>query len=319
METSFKTLTLEDKSRITKAYRNAKDTDLLMSDVQKQLAEKFSVTERTVRNWAKSLGLNLNTSSITKPFKVLVYDIETSRAPAMVFQTGKAYINHTQLRDEFKIISISYKWLGEDKVHALEWDKNHSDEKLMRDFLPVYNQADMVVGYNNDKYDNKWINTRGAKYRLRVNTNIKSFDLYKQMKRLMYLPSYSMAYVSKFFGVTQKQHHEGIRMWDMIQFGTKAEQKEYLAKMILYNVGDIVTTEEIYLEMRQYMGHKTHLGVLLGKDKYTCPHCGGKNIQEFNGNFTVTTAGTVQRHMVCKDDGVQFKLANAIFLKNKEV
>jgi len=319
METSLKTLTLEDKNHITKTYRDAKDNDLPMADVQKRLAKRFGVTRRTIRNWAKYLGLNLNAESITNPFKVLVYDIETSRAPAMVFQTGKAYINHTQLRDEFKIISISYKWLGEDKIHALEWDKNHSDENLMREFLPIYNQADMVIGYNNDKYDNKWINTRAAKYRLRVNTNIKSFDLYKQMKKLMYLPSYSMAYVAKYFGVTLKQHHEGIRMWDMIQFGTKEQQKEYLAKMILYNVGDIVTTEEIYLEMRQYMGHKTHLGVILGKDKYSCPHCGGTNIEEFNGNFTVTPAGTIQRHMVCKDDDVQFKMANTTFLKNKEV
>ncbi len=319
METSFKTLTLEDKNYITKAYADAKENDILMADVQRRLATRYGVTRRTIRNWAKSLGLNLNIESITNPFKVLVYDIETSRAPAMVFQTGKAYINHTQLRDEFKIISISYKWLGEDKVHALEWDSNHSDERLMREFLPIYNQADMVIGYNNDKYDNKWINTRAAKYRLKVNVHIKSFDLYKQMKKLMYLPSYSMAYVAKFFGVTQKLHHEGIVMWDMIQFGTREQQKEYLAKMILYNVGDIITTEDIYLEMRQYMGHKTHLGVTLGKDKYSCPNCGGANIEEFNGNFTVTPAGTIQRHMVCNDDGVQFKMANTTFLKNKEL
>ena len=84
METSFKKLTLEDKNYITQAYRDAKENDLLMSDVQKNLAKRFGVTRRTIRNWAKSLALNLNVENITNPFKVLVYDIETSRAPSPI-------------------------------------------------------------------------------------------------------------------------------------------------------------------------------------------------------------------------------------------
>ena len=318
METSYKDLTTQDKNEIIELYEEGKRGTRKMSDIQKELAKKHGVTRRSIRNWAKRLSLNVIINNIDDPFKVLVYDIETSRAPAMVFQTGKAYINHTQLRDEFKIISISYKWLGQNEVFDLEWDENHSDEDLMRRFLPIYNQADMVIGYNNDKYDNKWINTRAAKYRLEVNTLVKSFDLYKQVKKLMYLPSYSMKYVAKYFGVKQKLSHEGIVMWDMIQFGTKEQQREYLDKMIEYNIGDIITTEEIYLALRKYMGHKVHIGVLLGEDKYSCPHCGGKNIEEFNGNFSITAAGTIQRHMVCRDDRVQFKIANTTFLKLKE-
>ena len=318
METSYKDLSLEDKNHIVKAYQEGKEGVRSMADIQRDLAKKYGVTRRSIRNWAKKLSLNVMLSNIEDPFKVLIYDIETSRAPAMVFQTGKAYIDHTQLRDEFKIISISWKWLGQNEVFSLEWDSNHSDEKLIRAFLPVYNTADMVIGYNNDKYDNKWINTRAAKYRLEVNTLIKSFDLYKQIKKLMYLPSYSMKYVAKFFGVRQKLSHEGIVMWDMIQFGTKEEQREFLDKMIEYNIGDIVTTEEIYLALRKYMGHKVHIGVALGEDKSTCPNCGGSNIEEFNGNFSVTPAGTIQRHMVCRDDNVQFRMANTTFLKLKE-
>lgn len=318
MEISYKNLSLEDKSYIVKVYKEGALEGRKRSDIQRELANKFNVTRRSIRNWAKKLNANISISSIEDPFKILVYDIETSRAPAMVFQTGKTYIRHEQLRDEFKIISISYKWLGQDEVFSLEWDSNHSDEDLMRKFLSVYNQADMVVGYNNDKYDNKWINTRAAKYRLEVNTLVKSFDLYKQIKKLMYLPSYSMKYVAKFFGVQQKLSHEGALMWDMIQFGTKEEQREYLDKMIEYNVGDIITTEEIYLEMRRYLGHKVHIGVATGEEKYSCPNCGSENVREFNGNFTVTPAGTIQRLMVCDDDHVQFKMSNTNFLKLKE-
>jgi DNA polymerase elongation subunit (family B) len=318
METSFKKLTLKDKDHIIDRYGDhdlGKDS---MENIQLELAELYGVTTRTIRNWANNLGLNILIKDIENPFKVLVYDIETSRAPAMVFSTGKTYITHKQLREEFKIISISYKWLGQDEVFSLTWDKNHSDEKMVKDFLVIYNQADMLIGFNNDKFDNRWINARAAKYGLEVNTQVKSFDLYKQAKKLYYLPSYSMAYISKYFGVTQKQNHEGVIMWDKIQFGTPAEQVEYLGKMVDYNVGDIITTEEIYLDQRKYMGHKVHMGVILGKDKYSCPNCGGENIKEYNGNFTVTPAGTIQRHMICNEDRVQFKMSNTTFLKNKQ-
>ena len=65
----------------------------------------------------------------------------------------------------------------------------------------------MVIGQNNDRFDNRWVNARAAKHNLFVNTFIKSFDIMKQTKRLFRLPSYSMAYIAKFFGLTLKQSH----------------------------------------------------------------------------------------------------------------
>ena len=112
MEISFKTLTLKDKELISKKYETKKD-GVLMSEIQEELADHFDVTTRSIRNWAKSLGLNTEVGNESK-FKVLVYDLETCRVPAMVFWSGKTYINHTQLQEEPRIITVSYKWLGED-------------------------------------------------------------------------------------------------------------------------------------------------------------------------------------------------------------
>lgn len=314
MAISFKDLTPKDKEHITNTYESNKLGNSMLL-IQEDLAQCFGVTRRTIRNWANKLDLNMMSKNIEDPFKVLVYDIETSRVPAMVFWTGKTYISHHQLKDEPKIISISYKWLGEDEIHALTWDKDHSDETLLRKFLPIYNSASMVVGYNNDKFDNKWVNTRAAKHRLEVNLHVKSFDLYKQARKVLRLPSYSMEYLANYYGLTPKLKHEGISMWDKIQFGTPEIQEEALKNMVDYNVGDILTTEEIYIEMRKYFGHKTHLGVILGNDRASCPTCGGTNVEEFNGQYSVTPAGTIQRHMICIDDRTQYKLSNTNYLK----
>ena len=69
---------------------------------------------------------------------------------------------------------------------------------MLKSFLKAYNTADMVIGQNNDKFDNRWVNARAMKHNLDVNTLVKSFDIMKQTKKLFRLPSYSMDYITKF-------------------------------------------------------------------------------------------------------------------------
>lgn len=247
-----------------------------------------------------------------KKSKVLIYDIETSRTPAMVWSTGKQYIRHDQLLDDPKIITIVAKWLGEDDIFTFVWDKNQSDKKLMKQFLKLYNDADMVIGFNNNSYDNKWINARAMKYGMEVNTHIKSFDIMREAKRLMRIPSYSMDYMCRYFEMEGKYEHSGIKMWDMIQSGTKAEQEKYLQEMCEYNRIDVIRTEELFTRIRRYSSIKVHFGVLEAGDKLTCPNCGSKDIELYK--TTTTPAGTIQRVMQCNVDKSQFKMSNSDYI-----
>ncbi|MCB0446140.1 MAG: ribonuclease H-like domain-containing protein, partial [Gelidibacter sp.] len=268
------------------------------SKAQEILAKEFGVTTRTIRRIAKEMGLNVVYSNV-KEDKIMVYDIETSRVNAKVFWTGKQYINHSKLTTEAKIISIAWKWVGADKVHSLTWDKDHCDKKMLTKFLKEYNKASMVIGQNNDNFDNKWINTRAAKHRLHVSRFVKSYDIYKMAKKYFRLPSFSMAYMAKYFGLTLKQSHEGLFMWDMIEDGDDSQQKEYLQKMVNYNIGDIVTTEELYLTLKTYFGTVTNKAVSLGLPKWCCPVSGSDNVKLLKTIFT--EQGTVQRILFCED------------------
>jgi uncharacterized protein YprB with RNaseH-like and TPR domain len=305
----FKQLTEMDREVIKNMYKGTKSK----AEVQKELSGMYDVSERTIRNWANRLNLNTMQSASIPDSKVMVYDIETSRSKAWVWGAGKQFISYNQLIDEPRVITVAWKWLGSDTVHHLTWDENHSDEQLIRNFLKEYNKADMIIGYNNNNFDNRWINARAMKYNLDVNTLVKSFDIMKEEKRVFRVPSYSMAFMAKYANVTHKQGHEGIHMWEMIQTGTPDEQAEYLQKMVDYNVGDIVATEELYFRLRKYFQAQVHFGVLSGGEKYSCPECGGTNIELVRR--TVTKAGTIQYIMRCKDDGVQFKINNRTYLK----
>jgi len=302
---------LSDAEReLIKSYYN--DSTKTKETAQKELSKLFKVTSRTIRDWAKNMNLVNQEHKVNA--KIMIYDIETSRVTAKLWWSGKQFINSSQIIEDPTIISIAWKWLGEDEVYTLNWDmKKHCDKDMLKTFLKEYNKADMIIGQNNDRFDNRWINARAVKHSLFVDTNIKSFDIMKQTKRLLRLPGYSMAYISKYLGVTQKQSHEGILMWDMVESGTVIEQKEYMRKMLDYNIGDIITTEEIYLKLRPYMGLKIHVGVIKGEEKWTSPNTGTTDVELYK--TSVTPVGTIQRFMRCRETETIYKISNREYMK----
>ena len=300
-------LTKKQRQKLIDLYSSSRPK----SEIQEQLAKEFGISTRWVRKLANELGLNVVYKD-TKNDKVMVYDIETSRIKVDTWWTGKQYINHNQLRSEPTIISVAWKWIGEDKVYSLTWDENHCDKELMINFLKEYNKASMVIGQNNNSFDNKWIYTRAAKHGLHITRYVKSYDIYRQAKRYFKLPSYSMAYMAKYFGLTLKQSHEGMHMWDMIEYGTPKEKKEYLKKMVTYNKGDIVTTEELYLTLRTYFATVTNKAVQQGLPKWACPVSGSTNVRLLKTIFT--EQGTVQRILFCEDSRHQYKVNNKTYI-----
>ncbi|MCK5015691.1 MAG: ribonuclease H-like domain-containing protein [Candidatus Peribacteraceae bacterium] len=309
----FKNLTKRDIDLI----RNTYEKNPSRKNGQMALSTLFDVDRRTIRKWAKKLGIGVLSTNIVDPAKIMIYDIETPRVKFWAWRSGKQFLNGNDLVDEPnndpRIITVAWKWFGDNKIHTLRWDKDQSDKILIKEFLKEYNKADMVVGINNDKFDNRWINARASKYGFYVNMHVKSLDLQKQARRFFWLPSYALKFLCRHFNVTMKLSHEGIIMWEKIQTGTEEEQEEYLRKMEEYNRGDIVSTEEVYLKMIPYLNHVSHLGIIRGGEKHSCKHCGGDNIELVK---TVhTAAGTIQRIMRCRDDGAQYKLSNREYLK----
>jgi len=290
-------------------------TDKPREQIYKELSERFCCTTRTIRKYAADIGVGGNGKG--HKGRVMVYDIETSRIESKVWRTGKQYIGYKQLKGETTIISISWKWIGDDKVHHLTWDKDHSDKAMVTKFIKEYNKASVVIGFNNDSFDNKIVCARALKYRLELNIFTKSFDIYKRIKKLCKLESYSMDYMCKYFGITtQKLKHEGIYMWDMIEDGTPKQQKEYLKKMVDYNIGDIIATEELYMTFRHHFTNVTNVAVQSGQPKWACPITGSTDVTLCNTVYTA--AGTVQRILYCKLSNHQYKVTNRSYMEYLE-
>lgn len=306
----FEELTQIEIAYIQKVYEEAESR----KKAQASISDKFNVSERTVRRWAKRL--NIGTGKPPSERKILIYDIETPRLKGEIWWSGKQWVSGLDIHDEPKIISISWKWVGEDGVYSDHWNiETQDDKEMLQRFLKDYNEADLVVGVNNNRFDNRWINARALKHGLDVNTFVRSLDIQKEAKRLLRLPSYALAYLAEYFNVPiKKMKTEGIIMWRKIQYSEDLqERKEWMQKMIEYNIHDILATEGVYLRMLPVLDHIAHLGVAYGNGKYSCPHCGETdNIELFKTTFT--KAGTVQHIMKCNEDGTKYKISNREYL-----
>lgn len=296
-------------------YKDMKNVTLVAQVICNKYKVTYSENERKkISSWINQKTVE----NVKKESKVLIYDIETTKLLADVWWTGKQYIEHDKLRTETKIISVSYKWLGSEKVECITWNNNKKcDKELMKNFLKTYNEADLVIGVNNDNFDNRLINVRASKYNYDVNIFVRSLDLQKEAKRLFRLPSYSMAYIAKYLGLQGKYNHPGSSMWEDIQYGNKEKSEKALKEMIKYDNQDVITTEQIYLTFRKYLKVVTHLGVLHGEGKCTCPNCGSSNVSLYK--TTITPAGTIQRIMICNDDKTKFRISNTTYLKHQKL
>ena len=73
--------------------------------------------------------------------KRLFFDIETSPMVVYSWRVGwKLTIPTDNIIEDWKIICISYKWEGEDKVHSLDWGNKRCDKKLLKDFIKIANK-----------------------------------------------------------------------------------------------------------------------------------------------------------------------------------
>ena len=248
-------------------------------------------------------------------FKVLIYDIETSYNIVKSWRVGyNLNINPGDIIKERAIICVSYKWLGEEEIYSLAWDKNQDDRFLLEQFIEVLNEADLIVAHNGDRYDLKFIKTRAIFHGLSMYLNYPQFDTLKVAKKKFMFNSNKLDYIADFLGYGNKIKTE-MKLWDDIIFNSCPEA---MKKMIEYCNKDVKLLEEIYIIFKDWEKNKQHVGVLAGQPTYSSPNSGTVDISLVK---TITTpAGTIKRIMKDNVLGTTFEMSDTNYRKfTKEV
>lgn len=243
------------------------------------------------------------------PAKVLFWDIETSPNLGLFWRSGfKLSVGYDAIIEERKIITIAWKWLGEKKTHSLTWDNFMDDAPMLKAFMAVANEADVLVAHYGDRFDLPWFRTRCLLLGLDPIPQYKTVDTKAWASKNFYFNSASLNYISKALGFGQKTKTE-FDWWKRIAV---YNDRKALALMEKYNRRDVELLEKVYLKLEPYCKPKTHVGVMNGGEKWTCPRCGSKDVAF--SKKRVTANGTVQYQMRCKADSGYFTISAAAYV-----
>ena len=242
--------------------------------------------------------------------KRLFFDIETS--PMIVYSWRVGYnlnIPYGNIIEDWKIITICYKWEGDNTVYSLKWDKKHNDKQLLIDFIKIANQADEIIGHNGDRFDIKKVRTRCIYHRVPMFPKYRTLDTLKKARSGFAFDSNKLDAIAKFLGVGAKLEHEGFEMWVKCMHN----DEDALKKMIEYCMVDVVVLEDVYTAMQHYIKPNSHAGVANGGAKYSCPICGNEEIELIKND--VTEKGTISRVVKCKHCTHHYNISNLSYMK----
>lgn len=240
--------------------------------------------------------------------KILLFDIETAPNLAWVWSRYEdGFINN--LVADWYILSVSWKWLGEKKVHALglpdfkgykKYPEN--DRELVKKMHDLFSEADIIVAHNGQAFDVKKVNARFLVHGLNPPKPYKQIDTKLIAKKYFKFDSNKLDELARQLGVGRKMEHTGFKMWAECMRGEKNAWK----LMLKYNKMDVLLLEAVYLKMRPWIQNFPITRPIEGE----CPNCG--SVKRQKRGFRYTKMFEIQRlqctHCGAWSDGQKEKL-----------
>lgn len=227
----------------------------------------------------------------TRPAKIVFIDIET--APFLGWAWEKWETNIIDIKNNWYMLSFSYKILGEKKAHTKclidypGYDAAKEDDKaLCQDLWDVLDDADIVIAHNGDRFDIKKSNTRFIAHKFNPPSLYKTVDTLKIAKSIFKFDSNKLDELGRYLGLGRKIPHTGFNLWKGCMIG---DEKSWNI-MRKYNEHDIELLEKVYFRMLPWA--KNHPNVNQGQT--ACPKCGATTGQQRRG-FSYTALRKKQR------------------------
>jgi predicted RNA-binding Zn-ribbon protein involved in translation (DUF1610 family) len=230
--------------------------------------------------------------------KILLFDLETM--PNLV-RTWRKWEQNVIWYERYGYTwSISWKWLGEKKIHhknitdfPLYKKDKFSDKELVKFIHNLVDEADICIAQNGNAFDLKYITGRFAHYRMKPPQPYQKIDTKLLFKKYLNEDSNSLKDICIKHNLPHKLETGGEKLWELCEIGNK----KAIRKMREYNNGDVVSLEAAYLFILPYIDNHPNIGLMNG-EKFACPNCGSLKLQR--RGFAYSRVGKFQR-VQCQD------------------
>jgi predicted RNA-binding Zn-ribbon protein involved in translation (DUF1610 family) len=222
--------------------------------------------------------------------KVLVFDIETLPIIGTFWDTGKQYIGHNNIMEDWVVLSWSAKSLfdsntigdiltpGEIKrrlntVIDPNPDPHYADERIVRRMWKLIDEADVVIHQNGKKFDMRKLNARFVYYGLPPYRPVHQIDTLIAAQAAFGTSSHKLDYMTKFLSLERKRPTD-YELWTGSMYGDPASLKE----MYDYGLNDTTILEEYYARIRAWIPNHPNFSAYTNSyvdahDEVSCPVC----------------------------------------------
>lgn len=235
--------------------------------------------------------------------RILTLDIEMSPIKGYVWSAWQQNMLPDRIVEPPRMISWAAKWLGEKKSKIVY--QEFRDDDFLGGLYHLLDKADMVVGYNQDKFDLRHIHREfvGAGYPPPRPT--ASVDMLKVVKQRFLFPHNRLDYVAEVVLGETKLETGGFGLWPAFLGG----EPKALKLMQKYNKQDVFLTEKLYKKLRPWVRNHPYLPVASevyindSQQNYECPVCHSENVRRTRPRMTRCMAIRV---LGCQDCGHWF-------------
>lgn len=203
--------------------------------------------------------------------RILVLDVETMMGKAYIWRMYEEVTNINMLLEPVTLLSWAAKFVGEDHTYFDSVQRN-TREGMLENLWHLLDEADVVVGWNSNKFDLRHINAEFAEIGLGPPSPYRKVDLLQHVRRHMKFMSNKLEYVAQTLGIGSKKEHEGLGLWIKCAAG----DKQAWATMEEYNIQDVWLTEDMFHRVRPWLPYTVNQSIEGG---HCCTECGSTDLE----------------------------------------
>jgi hypothetical protein len=210
------------------------------------------------------------------PPRILIYDIETSPNLAYVWRFFKENISPKQVLQYTDVLCWAAKWVGNETVVVESRENDEDDERICRALWEIFDKADIVVAHNGNAFDQKTMRARWVSYGMDPPSPYKEVDTLRIAKHRFNFPRNKLESIANYLDIGGKMEHEGFGLWTKCLEG----DKDAWARMMEYNVQDVVLLEQLYMKLRAWDTRHPNVSLYYADDETRCVVCGGRSLKD---------------------------------------
>jgi RNase_H superfamily len=247
--------------------------------------------------------------------KLLYFDIETAPLVAYTWGAYQRFINPEDIVEDWFILGWAAKWVCSSSMYSYVVNtrevKKCDDSRIIKPLWEMFNEADVVIGHNSDKFDIKRMNWRWAIHNYKPPRPYRTVDTLKEARKTFNATSNKLDYLTKSFGLNgKKEHRKGLFK------ECKEGKADALRELREYNEVDVLEGESLYLKIRPWMKNHPNMGLYYETDTERCKNCGSTDL-DVDELQPVYTSANAYECWTCVNCGAHGRTPVAVIDKDK--